>query len=113
MKKADKESKLKLLYEEDNFGLGTNIVKFYKHSRSRYLGITRSDVSTFLNKQSVYQITKPIKNRVNMPIAASAKAANSIWAIDLIDFEFNLGPDNPRNLPKYIQTIVDVFSGRV
>jgi hypothetical protein len=113
LKEADKEANLKLLYEEDNFGLGTSVVKFYKHVRNEFLGITRNDISKFLNKQSVYQITKPIKARVNMPIVASAKAANSIWAIDLIDMEYNLGPDNPKKLPKYIQTIVDVFSGRV
>ena len=39
LKQADKQSKLKLLYEENNFGLGISILKLYKHARKYYLGL--------------------------------------------------------------------------
>ena len=102
---------LKKEYDHEGAGLGSSVVKFYKKIRETYLGITRNDVKEFLNQQSVYQIVKPFKPKTNMPIVS--KYSNSIWCIDLIDFNSNLEEGNPKKLDRYIQTCLDLFSGKV
>ncbi len=49
---------LKKIYEDITLGVGQGISLLYARNRDKYLNIRRSDVSTFLKSQKLYQITK-------------------------------------------------------
>jgi hypothetical protein len=46
------------MYEDITLGVGQGVSLFYARIRDKYLNIRRSDVSTFLKSQKLYQITK-------------------------------------------------------
>ena len=102
---------LKYEYDFEDQGLGTSIVKFYKFIREKYLGITRNDIKVFLNEQGDYQIVKAFKSLSNIPVVS--KSPNSVWCIDLLDMNYYLSDGNPKKQPKYIQNVLDLFSGKV
>jgi len=71
--------------EHKRNGTGKGIMVFYKHIQSKYLGITRNDVSNFLKTKQQYVLSRPTPHKTNKPIVA--KSLNEIWSIDLIDME--------------------------
>lgn len=97
-----KEEKLKELYNDFSTGLGRGIKSFYKIIASKYLGITRADVKTFLEKQIPYQLTKAIIKPKNP--TKKYRTANKVWYMDLIDLQkFSRNNENF----KYILSVID------
>jgi transposase InsO family protein len=64
-------------------GAGKGIMLFYKHLQTKYLGITRKQVSDFLNTRMGYVLSRPAPHKTNKPIIS--KSLNELWSIDLID----------------------------
>ena len=57
---SDDRNKVLLgIYKDLSQGVAQGIEIFYKRIRNKYLNIRRSDVSSFLKSQKVYQITRP------------------------------------------------------
>jgi hypothetical protein len=77
---GERNTVLKSIYEDIKQGVGQGIDCFYKRIRDKYLNIRRSDVSTFLKSQKVYQITRPQNHITNKPILAVSP--NERWGID-------------------------------
>jgi hypothetical protein len=73
----------KTLEDEYKESFGAGITNFYKTIREKYINIKRSDVSAFIKKQPIPQLTDVFKHRTNKPIVADFP--NQIWCIDLID----------------------------
>jgi hypothetical protein len=65
---SERDTILKGIYEDIKQGVGQGIDLFYKRIRDKCLNIRRSDVSDFLKKQKVYQITRPQNHIINKPI---------------------------------------------
>ena len=75
IKKDEIANVLDKLYKDNN-AIGKGIVNFYKYVISKYINITRDEVSDFLNHQQNYQVSRKITHRINKPIVA--KAPNQI-----------------------------------
>jgi transposase InsO family protein len=103
---------LKKIYEDITLGVGQGIDMFYGRVRDKYLNIRRSDLSTFLKSQKLYQITKSQNHTINKPIMTSSP--NERWALDCINLvsfaSSNGGKDRGW---KYILTVCDYFSRKV
>jgi hypothetical protein len=103
---------LKKIYEDITQGPAQGIDLFYARVRDKYLNIRRSDVSTFLKSQKVYQITKSQNHTINKPIMSSSP--NERYGIDCINMvsyaSANGGIDRGT---KFILTVVDYFSRKV
>jgi hypothetical protein len=102
---------LKKIYEDFTLGVGQGIDMLYARVRDKYLNIRRSDVSTFLKSQKLYQITKSQYHTTNKPIMSSSP--NERYGIDCINMvsfaSSNGGIDRGW---KFILTVVDYFSRR-
>jgi hypothetical protein len=79
---GERNTVLKSVHEDIKTGLGQGIDMFYKRIRDSYLNIRRSDVSDFLKKQKVYQITRPQNHIINKPILALSP--NERYGIDCV-----------------------------
>jgi hypothetical protein len=79
----ERNSVLKTIYEDIKQGVGQGIDLFYKRIRDTYLNIRRSNASTFLISQKVYQITRPQNHIINKPILEVSP--NNRWGIDCIN----------------------------
>ena len=104
-----RDEKMKELYENETLGPGRGIEMFYHTVCELYLNIRRSDASTFLKKQKVYQMTRTQHHKINKPILATN--VNERWGIDcinMISFANNNG--GQQNGYKFILTVVDYFS---
>lgn len=98
-----------LVYEYETYGLGKGIDLFYKHIRSKYFGITRTDVEEFLKSRGDYILSQPQKHRTNKPIEAKDK--KKLFAIDLIDLKNineNFKPDKINF--HYLFVCIDIFT---
>ena len=94
-----------ILKKEYKNSFGAGVVAFYKTIRQKYLNIKRTDVSAFIKKQPIRQMTDVFKNRTNKPIIS--KFPNQLWCIDLID----VGSYESKNKKKVvIFNAIDVFS---
>jgi hypothetical protein len=102
---AEREAKLKLLYDDPKIGIGAGIRSFYNKVLQQYLGIRRTDVAEFLQKQTPYQLTKKERRPTNKPVIG--EYPNHRWEADLIDVS-NYSGHNARK--KYILTVIDCFS---
>jgi hypothetical protein len=100
---------LKKTYEDMTQGPAQGIDIFYTRVRDKYLNIRRSDMSSFLKSQKVYQITKSQNHTINKPIMSSSP--NERWALDCVNMvsyaSSNGGIDRGY---KFILTVVDFFS---
>ena len=94
-----------ILKKEYKSSFGAGVVAFYKTIREKYLNIKRADVSDFIKKQPIRQMTDVFKFRTNKPIIS--KFPNQLWCIDLIDVK-SYKSQNKNNV--YILNAVDVFS---
>ena len=105
----DANIKKTLVYEYENYGLGKGIDLFYEHIRSKYFGITRTDVEDFLKSRGDYILSQPQKHRTNKPIEAKDK--KKLFAIDLIDLT-NLNKSfEPEKINfNYLFVCIDVFT---
>jgi hypothetical protein len=103
---------LKKIYEDITQGPAQGIDLFYARIRDKYLNIRRSDVSSFLKSQKLYQITKSQNHTINKPIMSSSP--NERYGIDCINMvsyaSANGGIDRGW---KFILTVVDYFSRKV
>ena len=81
----EKQLKLKELYENPRFGVGSGQRQFYYMVCSKYLNIFREEVAEFLRRQKNYQMTRNTRHHINKPILASAP--NERYGIDLVDFQ--------------------------
>ena len=79
----ERDKVLKTIYEDIKQGVGQGISLLYKRVRDKYLNIRRSDVSSFLKGQKLYQITKPQHHTINKPIMSSSP--NERYGIDCIN----------------------------
>ena len=107
---ADKQQKLKQLYDDPKIGLGMSQTSFYQKVQQFYLNIKRDEVAEFIKKQGAYQLTtrtQPIV--INKPFYA--EYPNQRWATDLIDVNY-WGKYNKigGTEQKYILTVIDYFS---
>ena len=82
---TEKEIQTILGKEYKENGAGKGILMFYKHIQSKYLAITREEVTDFLKTKQQYVLSRPTPHKTNKPIIA--KSLNEIWSIDLIDME--------------------------
>jgi hypothetical protein len=73
---------LKKTYEDITQGPAQGIDMLYARVRDKYLNIRRSDVSTFLRSQKLYQINKSQNHTINKPIMSTSP--NGRWRIDCI-----------------------------
>ena len=94
-----------ILKKEYKNSFGAGVVAFYKTIRQKYLNIKRSDVSAFIKKQPIRQMTDVFKHRTNKPIIS--KFPNQLWCIDLIDVG-SYESKNKNNV--FIFNAIDVFS---
>lgn len=94
-----------VLKKEYKTKFGAGIVAFYKTIREKYLNIKRSDVSAFIKRQPIPQMTSIFKHRTNKPIIS--KFPNQLWAVDLIELQYYKSKN--RNYT-YIFNAVDIFS---
>ena len=94
-----------ILKKEYKNSFGAGVVAFYKTIRQKYLNIKRTDVSAFIKKQPIRQMTDVFKNRTNKPIIS--KFPNQLWCIDLIDVG-SYESKNKKNV--FIFNAIDVFS---
>jgi hypothetical protein len=94
-----------ILKKEYKNSFGAGVVAFYKTIRQKYLNIKRSDVSAFIKKQPIRQMTDVFKHRTNKPIIS--KFPNQLWCIDLIDVG-SYESKNKKNV--FIFNAIDVFS---
>ncbi len=105
----ERDMVLKKIYEDITLGVGQGIDMFYGRVRDKYLNIRRSDVSSFLKNQKMYQITKSQNHIQNKPIMSSSP--NERYGIDCINMvsfaSSNGGIDRGW---KFILTVVDYFS---
>jgi hypothetical protein len=105
----ERDMVLKKIYEDITVGVGQGIDMFYGRVRDKYLNIRRSDVSSFLKNQKMYQITKSQNHIQNKPIMSSSP--NERYGIDCINMvsfaSSNGGIDRGW---KFILTVVDYFS---
>lgn len=107
---AQREEKMKLIYDDIDRGLGLGITQFYNQVAMNYLNISKQLTSQFLKRQANYQITRPIK-KLAIDDTVITKAPNDRWAIDIIV----MGKDYNKvlnNSKEYILTCVDYFSGK-
>jgi IS30 family transposase len=96
------------VFDNDENAIGKGVVNFYKYICTKYVGVTRKEVSAFLATKGKYQMTQDINKRVNKPIIS--KFPNQIWGIDLIDMNEQIRSNHGW---RYIVTIVDIFSRKV
>jgi IS30 family transposase len=104
LKRADIDNKLRELYNNQDFSVGSGQTSLYFKVRDMYLNIKRNDVAEFLKKQPSYQMSRNTRHHINRPIRASQ--ANERFVIDLID----VGEDYVDNGYRYILTCVDYFT---
>jgi len=104
----DRNKVLKKIYENLETGVAQGITVFYKRVREKYLNIRRSDVSSFLKSQKVYQITRPQVHTINHPILA--KSPNERYGIDCINMVSYLTANGGERGFRFILTVVDYFS---
>ena len=65
---------------------------FYSSVNSKYLYITRKDVTNFLESKTTYQLTKAEPKPSNKPVYATY--SNQRWGADLIDVKSYAGYNN-------------------
>lgn len=82
---ARKQEKLREIYDDDRRGLGIGLDLFYYQVCSKYLGIKRNEVRSFLKRQGDYQLTRHNEKVINKPVLA--KSPNERWEIDTIFFK--------------------------
>jgi hypothetical protein len=85
--------------------LGSGRDNTFEKINRRYIGITRTDVKQFLQKQQVYQLAKAPLPSHNKRIYASD--VNKIWYADLVDLNTY---ESKNQHYRYILTVVDAFS---
>jgi transposase InsO family protein len=73
--------------------------------KSKFIGISRTDVQNFLNNDEVHQLYKPIHKLKPLPVPSRP---NLYWKMDLIDMGHELKHDNLGF--QYILTVIDIFS---
>jgi N-glycosylase/DNA lyase len=103
-----KQEVLDKLFNDDTNTFGKGVVGFYKYVSSKYINITRQQVSLYLATKGVYQMSQSITKRINKPIIS--KYPNQMWGIDLIDLN---DYKNVNANWRYIMTVVDIFSRKV
>lgn len=103
-----KEEVLNKLFDDDTNTFGKGVVAFYKYVSSKYINITREDVTAFLSTRGFYQMSQSITKRINKPIIS--KYPNQLWGIDLIDMNDYIKSNYGW---RYIMTVVDIFSRKV
>ena len=106
--KAEIQKTLEDLYKDPVYGIGTGIKSFYSSIVSKYLNITRKEVTDFLNNKTTYQLTKKEPRPTNKPVFATY--ANQRWASDLVDIKLYEGYNQGY---KFILTAIDFFSKKV
>lgn len=96
------------LYDDPVNSLGKGIQAFFDTVKSKYIGISRKDVETFLKGREEYQMTF-VKKKVNQkPIYA--QYSNEKWGMDLIDMNQYTSQNKQY---RYILTVIDFFSRKV
>jgi transposase InsO family protein len=108
VRNADKENKMAVMYADTSISAGCGIVSFYQKVLQRYLGIKRTDVKEFLEKQTTHQLTKKQPRPTNKPVIG--EYPNHRWEADLIDLATYVGYNFRK---KYIMTVIDCFSKKV
>jgi hypothetical protein len=94
------------IYGDQTLSLGRGVESFYKYVRSRYIGITRREVSDFLKSKKTFNLTRPKKSNSKYSLATYS-APRQAFAIDLIDMgKILLNPAGYR----YIMNVMDLFS---
>ena len=96
----------KIYYDPENTASFSSVEKLYVAARQKKRKITRKDVVEFLQKQEVYTLHHPVKERFKRR-KTLAKYKDHIWQIDLIDMSqfsrINHGY-------KFILTCIDILS---
>jgi transposase InsO family protein len=103
----EKEDKMRELFNDLSTSLGHGKRLFYYEVVNKYLNITRDEVANFLDKQKLYQVTRPSFHKTNKPIIVTKK--NERWSIDLIDISHYESTNNGFN---YILTCIDNLTRR-
>jgi len=102
------EALLQKLYNAPTTGGNLGRDKFYSRVKSKFIGISRTDVQNFLNNDEVHQLYKPIhKLKVVKPLPIPS-GPNLYWQMDIIDMGHELKHDNLGF--QYILTVIDIFS---
>jgi hypothetical protein len=109
---SKRDELLSLVYNDTTLGSGKGITSLYKLIQMHYLNISRSDVTGFLKRQPVYQLTKPIVHKMNKPQISLYN--QECWQSDLIDMSSYANYNHQgRRVYNWISTTIDLFSGRV
>ena len=83
--------------------------KFYNHIKTKFWGITKNTIKTFLNNLESYQLHKRVI-RAKTVNSIIPKEPNSYYQIDLIDMSKFYMQNRGY---KWIFTILDLFTKRV
>lgn len=103
-----KQKVLENLFEDDENTIGKGVTNLYKYVSSKYINISRDDVTDFVKTRGYYQISQDITKKTNKPIVS--EYPNQMWGIDLID----MNDYRRKNRGwRYIMTVVDIFSRKV
>ena len=104
----EKQEKMRELFKDLKTSLARGKRAFYYEISSKYLNIKRKDADNFLNKQKLYQITRPSFHQVNKPIIATKKLER--FSIDLVDMSHY---ESTNEHYRYILTCIDNLTRRV
>ena len=124
----EKENILSKLYTDPTLGQGIGIRQLYSLVSSKYLNITRKEVTDFLRKQGNYSVTRPYnKSKYNKPVLA--QSPNERIGMDTIkmarysnyatasgaDSQYRKNMEYANDGGKYTQilTMIDYFSKKV
>ena len=77
----EREAVMEELYNDETKGSALGINAWYRQIGKNYIGISKDDATAFLKKQGTYQITRPIKKRVNRAVLATVP--NERWMMDI------------------------------
>ena len=99
---------LKKLWSNLKYG-NVDIDKFYNYIKTKFWGITKNTIKTFLNNLESYQLHKRVI-RAKTVNSIIPKEPNSYYQIDLIDMSKFYMQNRGY---KWIFTILDLFTKRV
>lgn len=109
VKPMHREDKMRLVYDDEERGLGIGLTQFFRQVSEFYLNIKKINTDEFLKKQGDYQLGLTPVKRIKKPIRS--QGINQIWAIDLVDMTAYNIPGVNHNY-KYIFSCIDLFTGK-
>jgi hypothetical protein len=88
----------------------SGIVSFHNYCQRKFLGVSRADCKTFIQKQKPWQMLQPLRKKGKHRVSVLAKRPFSMIEIDIADM-ISFGQTDQRSHHRYVLVLVDNFSG--